>query len=218
MVKFRLLSKSSLAAGALLVSGAVALPLVAMAGPTGFDATMRPVPHRAAADGGSQVRGEVDIFRDGNFVDVHVVATGLSPNLVHAMHIHGVGDSECPDKGDRNDRKADGLIDTTEGLPDYGPIRVSLTTEGDATPASGLAVTRFMVADENGRINYDRSFRIGDNFPLRIARNLAQMQVVIHGIDTNDNAAYDFSKGKSELDPSLPQEATVPASCGTIHH
>jgi hypothetical protein len=36
----------------------------------------------------------------------------------------------------------------------------------------------------------------------------------VHGIDTNHNDAYDFSAGKSELDPSLPQEATVPAGCG----
>jgi hypothetical protein len=134
------------------------------------------------------------------------------------MHIHGIGNSDCPSEGARDNRKADGLIDTTEGAPAYGPITVSLTKRGDTTPASGLAVERFPVAGKFGRINYDRSFRIGQNFPWRVARNIARMQVVIHGIDTNHNHRYDFSKGKSDLDPNLPQEATVPASCGTIHH
>ena len=151
-------------------------------------------------------------------MDVHVVATGLSPKLVHAMHIHGVGNSDCPGKGARNNRKPDGLIDTTEGAPAYGPITVSLTKKGDTSPASGLAVARFPVASEKGRVHYDRRFRIGKNFPRRVARNLARMQVVSHGIDTKHNDKYDLSKGKSDLDPKLPQEATVPASCGKIQH
>ena len=207
-----------LATGALLLTGAVALPTVALARDMSLDAAMNPVPHRRRADGGSQVRGHVDVFRRGRFVDVHVVAVGLSPKLVHAMHIHGVGNSDCPGKGARNNRKADGLIDTTEGAPAYGPITVSLTTRGGTGPGSGLAVDRFPVAGKKGRLHYDRSFRVGKNFPRRVARNLARMQVVIHGIDTNHNHRYDFSKGKSDLDPSLPQEANVPASCGKIHH
>ena len=201
-----------------MLTGVVALPTMALARDMSFDAAVNPVPHRRRADGGSQVRGHFDLFRRGRFVDVHVVAVGLSPNLVHAMHIHGVGSSDCPGKAARDNRKADGLIDTTEGAPAYGPINVSLTTRGDTTPGSGLAVERFPVAGMKGRINYDRSFRIGKNFPRRVARNLARMQVVIHGIDSNHNHEYDFSKGKSDLDPTLPQEATVPASCGTIHH
>ncbi|WP_418961627.1 hypothetical protein [Streptomyces tritici] len=37
-----------------------------------------------------------------------------------------------------------------------------------------------------------------------------------HGIDPNGSGMYDFGKGRSELAPKLPQEATAPASCGTI--
>jgi hypothetical protein len=43
----------------------------------------------------------------------------------------------------------------------------------------------------------------------------------VHGIDTNNNDVYDFSAGESDLDPSLPEEATVPAACGLLrelHH
>ncbi|MDP9335398.1 MAG: hypothetical protein M3Q30_19120 [Actinomycetota bacterium] len=41
--------------------------------------------------------------------------------------------------------------------------------------------------------------------------------IVVHGIDTNHNNMYDFSKGPSDVAPALPQEATVPAACGVIH-
>ncbi len=46
--------------------------------------------------------------------------------------------------------------------------------------------------------------------------------VVIHGVDYNGNGMYDTdSAGASELDPSLPAEATDPATCGRLrleHH
>ena len=217
-MKLRSAKKSSI--GVALLAGIIAVPAVALAMvQKDYDANLRPVPHRPTADGGSQVRGDVDIEVEGRRrVEVEITAWGLSPDLVHAQHIHGVGNNECPDKEARNDRKADGLIDTTEGVPDYGPVMVSLTTKGDASPASGLAVDRFPVANSKGKLRYERTFWIGKNFPRKIARNLDDFHIVIHGIDTNNNDVYDFSAGKSDLDPSLPQEATVPATCGLIRH
>lgn len=199
----------------------VALPFVAQAGwgEREFDTDLKPVPHKPEAVGGSHVTGDVDIEVEGRKVTVELDAEGLAPNLVHAQHIHGVGDSECPTKEARDDRKDDGIIDTSEGLPDYGPITVSLTTRGDAGPASALAVERFPVASKKGKLSYKRTFTIGKNFPREVARNLEDYQVVVHGIDANENDMYDFgSLGKSDLDPSLPQEATIPASCGVTSH
>ena len=91
-------------------------------------------------------------------------------------------------------------------------VVVSLTVSGDASPASTLAVTRFPVAYRHGRYTYVRKLHIPDDISQAIAHNLDRFHVVVHGIDTNHNAAYDFSKGRSELDASLPQEATVPAA------
>lgn len=34
-------------------------------------------------------------------------------------------------------------MSTTDGLDDYGPIGTSLTTRGDTSPASALAIKRF---------------------------------------------------------------------------
>ena len=108
------------------------------------------------------------------------------------------------------------LPDTSEGAPDYGPVVVSLTTSGDTSPASTLAVDRFPTANSNGRYTYTRKLQIGTDIPTSVANDLDDFHIVAHGIDTNHNGMYDFSKGKSDLNPALPQEATVPATCGLI--
>ena len=140
--------------------------------------------------------------------------TPTGPSAPHAQHIHGFKQalSECPtlaadDNGDR-------LVNTVEGLPSYGPIRVSFTTRGDTSAASGLAVSRFPVADADGALHYKRTFSV----PQGVSQNLGKMAIVQHGVDLNHNGRYDFkAAGKSELDPSLPQEATIPANCGVIN-
>ena len=179
---------------------------------------LSPVPHDPARDGGSQVSGNARITVDGNQVTVRIQAKGLSPNLVHVQHIHGVGQNECPTAEAHNDRVDDGLIDTVEGLPDYGAIQVSLTTRGDASPGSGLAVERFPMADEHGKLKYERTFTIGVDFPREVAENLERHHFVVHGIDVNRNGAYDFDAGTSGLTSSLPLEAELPATCGLTKH
>ena len=44
---------------------------------------------------------------------------------------------------------------------------------------------------------------------------MGQSVVVVHGVDHNDNGKYDGDT-KSDLDPSLPTEATDPAICGVL--
>ena len=173
-----------------------------------------PVPHNKDASGNSKAEADVSLVRDGNFVTVTVTGKRFAPGLVHAQHIHGPGANECPAIG--ADVNHDGLIDTSEGQPAYGPIVVSLTTSGDTSPDSGLAVERFPVADANGNYTYERKLAVGTEIPAAVADHLTDFHVVSHGIDTNHDGAYDFNKGPSDLDPSLPQEATVPASCGLI--
>lgn len=176
------------------------------------------MPHDPARDGGSQVSGKARISVDGNDVTVRLRARGLSPNLVHVQHIHGVGRNECPAAEARNDRVDDGLIDTVEGLPEYGAIQVSLTTQGDTSPGSGLAVERFPMADAQGMLTYERTFTIGVDFPREVAENLERHHFVVHGIDVNRNGAYDFDAGTSGLTSSLPLEAELPATCGPTKH
>ncbi|MDL2363230.1 MAG: hypothetical protein QFB86_02520 [Patescibacteria group bacterium] len=148
---------------------------------------------------------------DGTFT---VKTTGASPSLAHAQHIHVGGTHTCPDIS--ADKDGDGLINTTEGTPSYGPIEISLTTSGDTSKDSGLAVDRFPVADANGNVNYERTFPL----PTGVTEDMiAQGVVVTHGVSelSGDKAKYDGDK-KSDIpkSESLPLEATIPAACGKL--
>ena len=161
----------------------------------------------------SGAHGHAVLKKDGRKLDTKIVTRGMAPKLPHAQHIHGMAQaiSECPTLA--ADTNGDRLVNTAEGLPSYGPIRVSLTTRGDTSPASALAVNRFPTANSDGLLRYDRDFSVS----RKVARNLGKFAIVQHGVDLNHNGRYDFrSAGKSELDPSLPQEATIPANCGVI--
>ncbi len=176
-------------------------------------ARLAPVPHDTAADGGSNASGRVNLVRVGDLVLVLEYVQGVDAALPHAQHIHGVGAGVCPSPDRAGD---DGLINTLEAAPDYGSVQVSLTTRGDATPASALAVDRFPVANQLDTLLYARVLKIGRDIPAEVGYDLSEYHIVVHGIDINGNGAYDFDAGVSSLDPSLPLEATIPAACGEI--
>ena len=195
----------------LLLAVALSLSLVSVAFAQGtnqkvFMSDLNPLNHSGA-------HGQALLQKDGRQLDTKIYSRGLASNLPHAQHIHGMAQaiSECPTL--RADQNGDGLVNTAEGLPSYGPIRVSLTTRGDTSPASALAVDRFPVANSDGAVSYKRTFGVS----AKVARNLGDFAIVQHGVDLNHNGRYDFSAGPSELDPSLPQEATIPANCGVIN-
>jgi hypothetical protein len=174
---------------------------------THFKAELNPL-NRSGAD------GHAVLEKEGNKkLETEIHTEDLAPKLPHAQHIHGFKKavSECPALAASG---ADNLITTAEGLPAYGPIQVSLTTKGDTSPASALAVDRFPVANAKGTVDYERTLSVSRN----VYRNLGEKAIVQHGVDLNGNGRYDFkAAGKSELDPSLPQEATIPANCGVIN-
>ncbi len=195
----------------LVAALSVALASVAFAqGTTGqryFKAELNPL-NRSGAEGTATLK------RDGRQLTTRIFTEDMAPNLPHAQHIHGFEQavSECPTLA--ADDNGDGLVNTAEGLPSYGPIQASLTTRGDTSPQSALAVSRFPVANSSGFLRYERTFTV----PRDVARGLGRMAIVQHGVDLNHNGRYDFkAAGRSELDPSLPQEATIPANCGVIN-
>lgn len=163
----------------------------------------------ALNDSGAQARATLSL--EGTSLTVDVEGSGFAPNAPHAQHIHGeLGQpSACPTMDADSD--GDGFVSTAEGVPTYGGIQQSLTVEGDTSPDSGLAVDRFPVADAEGNLSYTRTFEI----PQGVADDLANLHVVVHGIDIDGSGTYDGDK-PSSLDPNLPFEATVPAVCGTL--
>ena len=188
------MSKRVVLALTVLAVGAVAGVAYATDGGR-YNADLQPVGSNPPA------HGTASLFVAGRQLTVDIHASGLAPNLPHAMHIHGVlGDPNvCPPPGADTDN--DGLISLQEGAPFYGPIDVSFTTTGDTSPASGLVLERFPVADSNGNLDYHRTFTI----PKDVAKDLSQLHVVVHGADLNQNTVYDNLF-----------EATLPVACGTI--
>jgi hypothetical protein len=160
---------------------------------------------------GSGASGNATVTVNGNQATVEIQSQGLTPGQPHAQHIHIGGQNVCPPPS--ADTDGSGAISTAEGGPFYGDIQVSLTTQGDVSADSGLAVDRMPVADDNGNLNYSRTFALPSGVsPADVANGV----IVQHGIDFNGNGEYDASAGQSSADPSLPFEATAPAVCGEL--
>ena len=168
---------------------------------------------RLTALNNSGVEGSAEAIVNGRRVVVDIDARKLLKGMPHAQHIHfgAKARHECPTASDAG---RDAKLTTTDGAPAYGPIKISLTTKGDTSPKSGLAVTRFPAAPK-GTISYNRQVRTSRGVAAAIRRGEAIY--VLHGVDYNGNGKYDFSNGKSDLDPSLPAEATDPAACTVLH-
>ncbi len=161
----------------------------------------------------SGVTGTGMVTLDGTSATVTIEATGLVEGAPHAQHFHFGAKGACPT--DADDKDGDGFVSVTEGAPFYGDIGASLTTKGDTSPSSALAVDRFPTAPK-GAIHYDRRIDFSSAAVARAIRS-GKGVIVIHGVDYNHNGEYDFaSAGKSDLDPNLPAEATDPALCGVL--
>ncbi len=185
----------ALAAGPALAEGSV-------------NANLKPNPGSGVTGSGTAM-----VSVTGSTVTVKMAATGLLPDQPHAAHIHFGADArhECPTIGD--DANKDGHLNVSEGAASYGAIVVSLTKSGDTSPASGLAVDRFDTAP-GGNISYERgSINVAPEVATAITKGEAV--VVIHGVDYNNDGKYSGDV-KSDLDPSLPTEATDPALCGVL--
>lgn len=151
-------------------------------------------------------------------LQVTVEAWGLSPNLPHAMHLHGVPgdatDMACPGPDAAG---ADGVVTVVDGAPFYGGILTSLTSTGDVSPGSALALDRYAMADADGYLYYQRTLTSAAGYT-----DAGTVQVVVHGIDFDGNGQYafnpdnPFSSRSSSLGAGIPLEATVPVLCGGI--
>ncbi|SNS11323.1 hypothetical protein SAMN06893096_10269 [Geodermatophilus pulveris] len=197
---------------------ALALPAVALAAAAFPLLTMSPAlaDHNGSyqadlsALNQSGVTGTGMVTLNEDSATVVIEASGLLAGAPHAQHFHIGAEGTCPT--DAEDGDGDGFLSTTEGAPFYGAIGTSLTTGGDTSPDSGLAVDRFPTADD-GTVTYERTFDITEDVQEAFAGGTAVL--VLHGVDEDGSGTYDGDV-KSDLDPSLPMEATAPAACGAL--
>lgn len=163
---------------------------------------------------GSGSSGTATVSVQGSTVTVNIQSRGISPGLPHAQHIHIGGQNQCPPESAGTGSEPANLIDTAEGQPFYGEVKVSLTTEGAVDAASALAVERFPAATDAGTLNYQRSFELPAGVTADDVRNGV---IVQHGISNlfGDEAQYD-GEPRSSLSDDLPLEATIPTNCGKL--
>ena len=198
---------------ALLAGGAAVVPFAGGFAPATARsgdavADLRPVALNAVPGSGTAF-----VTVHGTRLDVRMRATGLLADAPHAAHIHFGAEArhECPRATDDTD--GSGTLNTSEGGPAYGPVRVSLTRTGDTSPASGLAVDRFDTAP-GGRLSYQRGhIKVSQGVAKAVTEGYAV--IVIHGVDHNHDGTYDGAT-PSDLDSALPTEATDPALCGRV--
>lgn len=171
--------------------------------------------------------GTATVVVDGTTADITVEGSGFFDGFPHALHIHGEpggtnvcgplnpGDDGFDDASSQNLEDGTPILSVADGAPAYGAIAVSLTTEGDTSPDSGLDVDRFPTS---GTIDYSRTIEL----PQDVADDLSSLHVVVHGTDINGDGEIgpvNDENGEeipSSLDPELPIEATAPAACGQL--
>ncbi|MEB8324559.1 CHRD domain-containing protein [Dietzia kunjamensis] len=177
------------------------------AGSTGDDTTTLTANLTELNDSG--VESTAWLSLEGNELSVRIDSSGLLAGAPHAQHIHIGGTNQCPDPNQEG-TGFEGAIRTTDAIDSYGGVKVSLTTGGDTSPDSALAVDRFPVGDAS----YSRTLTVTDEVAASL-RN-GDGSVVLHGVDHNGSGEYDGEQ-VSDLDPSLPSEATDPAACGELN-
>ncbi len=157
--------------------------------------------------------GKATVALNGNVATVTVTTSDLDygDELVHAMHIHAGGKGECPPASAARPHNGHQTISTDDGLLYYGDAVEALTTHGDTSPSSILALRRFPTG---GSIHYRRTITLPASVAAYIRENNAV--VVVHGIDYDDSGGYTGVLERSELNKTLPATETAPALCGVL--
>ena len=138
----------------------------------------------------SGVSGFGTVTLDGTTLTIDVAATGLTPNAVHSLHVHGFLD----DRPERlavaaDDVDGDGFVETPEGEgAAYGPVIAALTASGEAQ--QGLEVSPdFPSADAAGRIRFTQTYQLdtaeADDAGIlaRLSARLDGRVLEFHGLD-----------------------------------
>lgn len=155
--------------------------------------------------------GTATIVLNGDTAQINANVTGVLANAPHAQHLHWAADAShtCPSATAQTNG---GLLTTADAIPQYGAVDVSLTTSGDTSANSALAVKRFPTPT-NSSYSYSRTITLTSAQVQHLTSG--QYVFVVHGVDGNNDGKYDGS-AKSSLDKSLPLEATAPTACGVV--
>jgi hypothetical protein len=168
---------------------------------------LTPVPTNRVKGSGSAV-----VRLDGTVATVSLTTNNLVDGPPHALHIHAGARGQCPSARAAKVHNGHLSIATKSGVPFYGHALTALTTRGNTDPESSLLA--FKRYPRTGSIRYSRKIDVGPVVASYLRKDNAV--VVVHGIDYNHNGIYDGTLDRSDLDRSLPGEATAPGLCGVL--
>jgi hypothetical protein len=158
--------------------------------------------------------GNAAIQLRGDTATVTLNWTGLLDGAPHLAHIHGEGLGTCPTAASARPHNGNLAISTGDAIRLYGPPLTSFTVWGSTSGSApnNIDMNRYPAS---GTVHYKRTIIVS-----RLVADLIRdgdAVIVVHGIDYNYNHIYDFAAlGVSDLDRTLPGEATAPALCGPL--
>lgn len=133
----------------------------------------------------------------------------------HVQHIHINGGDACPTSS--ADTNGNGAISIPEGLPAYGPIGTTLSTNGTTAASAGDDVT---VAPGGGSFTYQRTFTLNQATLTAIKDNKAV--IVVHGLNPANAPKASLTTPNSDgvtlpgASKKVALIATAPALCGVL--
>ena len=155
-------------AGIALVTGAAvaaAIVLLGSSSDSGTSQTTGPVGQRIAGNLGPvptnhvSGAGDVELRLSGDVATVTVDASGLLDGARHPLHIHAGAKGVCPSAQAAHLHNGHRTISTLNGVPWYGSPVTALTSRGDTSQNSILALRRY---PSTGAIRYTRTIRLGN--------------------------------------------------------
>lgn len=155
--------------------------------------------------------GGVWISLTGNSAKFTLQVGGLLVGAPHAAQLWVGGQGQCPTSSQAAVHNGYKTVSIEDEQPVIGTVGAALTTTGDTSPASALALSRYPTA---GAYTYTRTFDL-DAATAAAVRNGSAV-LVVHGIDYNRNGRYDTVLGSTPGSPAIPAEATDPALCGSF--
>jgi hypothetical protein len=157
---------------------------------------------------GSGVTGTATAVLRGTQLTVIVRPHGQTPGQPRPQHIHIGGRFTCPPTTLRGHGVA-GHLRTSDAKPYHGPPIISLTSTGDTGMSSDLAVARYPVGDAP----YQRTVTVSAATAAALRAGHGVLE--LHGVDYNHDGRFDGA-ARSDLNPSLPEEATDPSACTVL--
>lgn len=188
-------------------------PAGAATGATSYAALLLPS-NNSGAIGATTV--SIDAAADTVTVDLYMV--GLTPNQVHASHIHGFSNeapSLVPNLSLDADR--DGFVEDQEGEGVIGPVILGLTRDGSISDA--VLTGNYASADANGTLRVQQTYKFDASNPAQatllseLEARLAGREVQVHGLDVT---AQQGAGTVNEVDGTAGYKPNLPVANGVL--